>query len=257
MAKERLVQITNEVAAAEGFEVLPLPQEHDGYYIDLVAENADRCVDDRPPKDNDVVYAGMQLAAGTLAKVDSVRHVAGMSEERGREVVFGLYTENGYGIGDHIDDHHGKITDTNELGKRKDGCGKLRVLSEGKVAIYAQLGVDVNVAHDRIDWVRENGDAVVLTEVHNAIGAVANLVEGTTLDTRTAFADSKAMFSGDFVESVRRSGELYDMLVFEGAAEIKDISREEFEERMFRAELTDYLQTLRALDYAGPLWVRR
>lgn len=256
MKRHRALEITNEIAEREGFEVLPLPREHEQYYYDLNPEEADRCVDDRPPKNGEDSYNGMQLAAGTLAKVDSFRYVTGANEQRGREKIFRLYQNKGYRIGDHIDDQHGEITDPDKLLGRKDGCGKLRVLSEGKVKIYKDLGVDKDVAHGRIDWVRINGNVVTLTDIHSAAGAVANLVESTTLNTRKAFEDGNAMFSGDFVESARRSGELYDILSSEGSDEIKGIEIEEFVEKMFRAEITDYLQTLRALDYEGPLWVR-
>jgi len=232
------------------FQIQSIEEKFKKYYIPVDRKQGDRCVDDRADKPfakypyDQGKYNGRQFAGGTFGIIGALRATTEINENDARDLVKEIYDQQGWKIGDHIDDEHGQITDPKQLQQRNKGCGNQDAIKKGDVPMYAF--VTAGEVKDRFKWIRNiNGYLPVLTGGHEAQGAAVNLTKGTTFGTVQAVDENQSLFNLDLAEAYQIAE------VF--SSEVKK-TEQQFIEDFTEAVITDYLQTLAALN--GPTQIQ-
>jgi hypothetical protein len=248
-----LLEHLQTVTEAEGFSVTELGKQFKEYYTSVDRTQGDRCVDGRTPKKVDGYdfadgsFNGRQFAGGTFGIIGALRSTTDRNEDEARAFVKRVYEKNGWRIGDHIDDDHGSINDTEILKTRNMGCGNQDKIREGAIPMYAegQVGVTPEEVDDRFTWLRKiNGYLPVLKGEHEEKGAAVNLFLGKTFNTEKAVEQNKSIFNLDLAEAHYIAQTFYkEMESNSDGAGAKD----QFVQDFINAVIRDYLQTLAAL----------
>ena len=262
--QKNLLEIVSLVAKEEGFTIESLEQRFSKYYVPVDNKSGRRCVDGRKPlefygdgkvtdyKDNS--YTGSQLAGGSAGEVSALRLVTGLSENEAQEVVMTTDYKQGFRLGNHNDNKHGKITSELELSQRIDGCGDQDKSSQGALPMYESLKLDQEVKQARVNWIKEKGGLyLTLGGSHEEKAAVINLTDGITFDTKQAVLAEESVFNQDVREAWKLAPELFQELPLEVKEKIKEA---DFQYQMTEALIRNYLQTLKALNGPNKLQIK-
>ncbi len=248
-------KLLQEVLKEEEFSLFSLKeieQRYAQYYIKVDPTQGDRCVDDRFILENlgeeysydKGKYTGRQFPGGTFGIIGVLRVLTGLNEEQVRKLVLQVYEENGWQIGDHIDDDHNQITDVEILDLRNRGCGHEDKIREGALPLYQKIVTSQEV-DKRFEWIRKQGGYLpVLTGNHLAEAAGVNLIANETFGNKEAVSNKDHFFNCDLATVAEVAQKLYQPISneswFSGDKQI-------FVDKFIKTVTRDYLQTLAAL----------
>jgi len=248
--RKALLERFQNIAEELGFTSKEMEQKFKKHYADVDKTQGDRCVDDRKTQIFENYsydkgkYNGRQFAGGTFGIIGALRIAAEMNENEARTFVKDVYHQQGWQIGDHIDDEHGHITDPKKLLQRNKGCGNQDKIRDGEIPMYSSI-VSPEDVDDRFNWIKDiDGYLPVLTGEHEPQGAGINLVENTTFNTNKAVKNQESIFNLDLAEAHHIGQVFYN----EMDEEFKQKTEKgDFVNSFVDATIRDYLETLSAL----------